>query len=240
MSKDRLTSSCGTQTDQWSFLQKLLPPDPTPGGDRFGSKLVLEGDTLIIGAPNKDFDGLTTAGRAYAFGRSAGTWQFQQIIPDPAPDSTNWFGGQIALRGDTLFVGVSERDVDGMSRKGAVYVYSRTAGVWSLAQRIVAPDDADPGGGFGQGVALDDEMAFISSWTGGGPYVFRRSSAGWEFAEKLVPSVYALGTGEEVGIDRDTVFFGAAAGGAFQTRTRFRIRSRWRHLHRAATDHGSE
>ena len=199
-------------SDQWSFLQKLLPPDPTPGGDRFGSHMALEGDTLIIGAPNKNFDSLTGAGRAYAFERAAGTWQFRQIIADPAPDSQNSFGSKLALQGDTLLIGVSNRDVDGVSRQGAVYVYSRAAGAWSLAQRIVAPD-ADPGAGFGQGVTLDGETALISSWMAGGPYVFRRSNAGWNFVEKLVPSTTAQGTGEEVGIEGNTVFLGASTGG---------------------------
>jgi hypothetical protein len=195
-------------SEGWRFVQKLVPPDSS-AGDRFGLRMALEGDTLIVAAPHKDFDGLNVPGRAYAFSRSAGSWQFQQIIPDPAPHAYNWFGSRIALRGETLLIGVPDRDVDGVSRQGAVYVYTRTAGVWSLAQRLVAPDG--DGLGFGVGVALDEEMAIIGANVGGGPYVFRRSTQGWEFAEKLEPSLYFTGTGSVIAMDGDTVFIASAS-----------------------------
>ena len=117
----------------------LPVPDPSAGAD-FGRRTAISGDTIAVSAPEDDEGGLD-AGAVYVYVRGAGTWILEQkIVPtDAVPDHE--FGWSLALDGDTLVVG-ARYDSDAAWQAGAVYVYTRAAGVWSPQAKLTAADAA--------------------------------------------------------------------------------------------------
>jgi hypothetical protein len=117
-----------------SIVQEAyLKASNTDEGDRFGSSLAMDGDTLVVSG----------GGAAYVFVRDgSGTWSQQAYL--------DGFGGWVvALEGDTLVVGASSEDssargVNGdqsdnsSENSGAAYVF-----YLSVSPKILAINQID-------------------------------------------------------------------------------------------------
>jgi len=165
------TRSNGT----WS-QQAYLKASNTEAGDNFGINLTLSGDTLAVGAYTEDsnatgVDGNQAdnsrpdSGAVYVFTRSGGTWSQQAYLK--ASNAGGLFGYNLSVSGDTLAVAAPWEDsnatgVNGNQANnsapdaGAVYVFTRTAGVWSQ-QAYLKGSNTEAGDRFGQGLALDGD-----------------------------------------------------------------------------------
>lgn len=112
-----------------------------------------------------------TNGSAYIFTRQNGTWAQQSYIKPSHVGRFDQFGTRVALSGDgdVLAVGVPLEDSPatgingdrgddeaGGSEFGAVYLYTRSEGVWSDHSYVKAPN-ADVYDEFGSVVALDGD-----------------------------------------------------------------------------------
>ncbi len=73
--------------------------------------------TIILGAP-LDNDAGGNSGSIYLFRRKAGAWAQSEKIVGSDIDADDRFGGAIALRGGTIFVGAANAN-----DAGSVYVY---------------------------------------------------------------------------------------------------------------------
>ncbi len=104
-------------------LFKLLPDDGA-ADDRFGVSVAISGATAIVGAFWHDDNGSNT-GSAYLFDITTG----QQLFKLPANDGAagDWFGGSVAISGDTAIVG-SYRDDDNSANSGSAYLFDATSG----------------------------------------------------------------------------------------------------------------
>jgi hypothetical protein len=156
------------------------------------------------------------SGAAYVFSRSAGTWSQQAYVKASNTGSNDFFGSAVALSGDgdTLAVGAQLEDgtLPGVTpgavnevtagnaavNSGAVYVFARSAGLWSQ-QAYVKATNAQGGDQFGTSVALsadgnslavgapfeDGSGAGIDSpfdefaADAGAVYVYARSAGAW-------------------------------------------------------------
>jgi hypothetical protein len=107
-----------------------------------------------------------SAGAAYIFVRTGGSWSQQAFIKATNTGKEDWFGVRLALSGDgnTLAVGApnedsaskgvgSRQDDDSAFEAGAVYVYTRTGTTWST-QAYVKASNTMPYDEFGNSVAL--------------------------------------------------------------------------------------
>src|SRR5262249_11112243 len=91
------------------------------------------------------------------------TWSQQAKLT--ATDSK--FRQSVAIQGDTAIVGAPGANIGGQSPdQGAVYVFTRSAGAWSLQQKLVA-SDGGWGNNFGCTVGLDGEQAIVGAYKGG-------------------------------------------------------------------------
>ena len=195
--------------------------------DAFGYSVALDGDRMVVGAPDDDPAGGVSTGSVYVFDRSsAGVWV--QTGPIVASDgaAADYFGSSVALDGDRMVVGADGNDTAGGVSAGSVYVFDRSsAGSWVQTGPIVASDGLG-GDYFGEHIALDGDRMVVGAindgFSRGSVYVFDRSSAGvWVQTGPIVASdgMIADTFGVSVALDGDRMVVGAdyhdtATGGA--------------------------
>jgi len=144
----------------WLIEQKLRPTDGA-NGDLFSNALSLDGDNVLIGAPERDDQGLAV-GAAYVFSRSSGVWaqRAQLHAVDGLPG--DFFGAAVALSSGVALVSSFLND-EGAEDAGAVYAYARTAaGGWQNHSKYRVADPAAEDS-FGAAVALDGGLAVIGA-----------------------------------------------------------------------------
>ncbi len=129
--------------------------------------------------------------------------------------------GHVAVSGDTAIVPADREIIDGYTRTGAVYVFTRdSADKWHQTQKLTAAADGD--GGFGLSVAIDGNTLAIGQRfipesdefldSRGGVTVYSRDVSGqWGDARKLVveadDKIYRFGNA--IAIDGNTMMVGA-------------------------------
>ncbi|MGI9106459.1 MAG: hypothetical protein ACR2G4_09440 [Pyrinomonadaceae bacterium] len=130
----------------------------------------------------------------------------------------DFFGGVVAISGETAIVGVSNDDHSGGQDTGSAYVFTRSNGVWTQQQRLQA-SDAAPGDFFGRSVSVSGETAIVGA-TGdenidgaaaGSAYVFVRNNGVWTEQQRLQASDAAFfdDFGISVAISGETAVVGA-------------------------------
>jgi hypothetical protein len=149
---------------------------------------------------------------------TGGAWieQAHNMAPDGA--ASDDFGYSVAISDDTAIVGAPSRDTGRGVNTGSAYVFTRSAGVWTL-QQILTASDGEQYDWFGFSVAISGDTAIVGAvfddtaagTNAGSAYVFTRSSGVWTEQQKLTASdgwTWA-GFGRSVAIGKDTVIVGA-------------------------------
>jgi len=110
------------KTGAWQQEAKLLASDGL-GGDSFGDRLAIAGNTILVGAdfhPNASGD---LVGSAYVYQRVNGTWkQTAEMMPSDG-QAFGEFGCSIATDGRTLVVGAGKQGVSTGPFSGEAYTY---------------------------------------------------------------------------------------------------------------------
>jgi hypothetical protein len=187
-------------------------------GDLFGAAVAVSGDTAIVGAPNVSLGVGQAQGRAFVFTRSDNEWVLEASLEPDDPIAGSLFGAAVDIDGDTAVVGALFEDEGANVRQGAVYVFTRSAGVWSQQQRLV-PDDPASNDVFGTSVAVDRDTLLVGASVGdadtadnaGAVYVFGRDGGVWAQQQKLTASDPEAGAlfGFSVALDAGTAAIGA-------------------------------
>jgi hypothetical protein len=167
--------------NDWS-QQAYVKASNTATNAQFGTAVALpkDGNTLVVGSPHENSgatgiggdQSLFTAkasGAVYVFQRSGGVWSQQAYVKASNTDAGDAFGTALSLSkdGDMLAVGAphessNARGIDGDQSNnaalssGAVYVFGRTAGIWSQ-QAYVKASNTDPDDDFGHALALSGD-----------------------------------------------------------------------------------
>jgi hypothetical protein len=192
----------------------------------FGTAVAVSGDTIAVGAPGEDssatgidgyqyLDYATKSGAVYVFTRADGTWTQKAYVkasntrpPFMGNPDGAMFGSAVALDQDTLAVGAPgersgavgvEADQADLSAPGAgaVYVFTRSSGVWSQ-QAYIKASKPRSGAGFGTALSLTGDTLVVaaegdaskaigidgsgsdtSAQLSGAVYVFQRSGGLW-------------------------------------------------------------
>jgi len=203
----------------WTEQQKLVASDGQIN-DFFGLPVAIDGDIAIISAYGDDQGG-TDAGAAYVFTRSGSTWTEQQKLVASDAESGDYFGGNLAIDGNTVIVG-SPYDGSGgvnFTGPGSVYIFTTSDGgaTWTQQQKLVA-SDGQGSDRFGQSVAVSGDRAIVGAFledpgiaNAGAAYVFTRTGSTWSEDQKLVASDASSDAsfGGGVAISGDTVAVGA-------------------------------
>ena len=182
------------QGGEWSQEAELDTPFKFNGGN-FGGAVALDGDTAVIGLPALNGSGTLLQGGVAVFVRSAGTWVYEAsfLAPDPQP-TTQRFGAAVAVSGDTMVVGAPDADEGPTMGPGAVYIFTRSAGVWTQQARLLSPQPQQHAA-FGTDLDLEGDTLLVGEpyaspaahlTSSGAARVFTRSAGVWSFDQTLL------------------------------------------------------
>ena len=153
--------------------------------------LSADGKTLAVGALYDDVSGNADQGSVTVYGRSGKSWVEEKVLVAENGSAEDWFGYSVAVSadGNTLAIGAVYADVNGNKDEGAVSVFARSGGAWSL-QKTLNISGGTAGDLFGYAVALsadgstlavgaisDDVNANVDQ---GSVSVFARTGAAWK------------------------------------------------------------
>jgi len=249
----------------WS-QQAYVKASNTNFGDSFGRSVSLSGNTLAVSAlgekscatginGNQLDNGCggtgTAAGAVYIFTRSGNVWTQEAYVKASNTRAGHSFGSEVSLDGDTLAVGAAtenscatgidgDQSSTGCPDAGAVYVYTRTAGVWTQ-QAYVKASNTNMGNVFGLGdvfgltVALHDDTLVVGArfegscatgingnqldngcYGSGAVYIFTRTNNRWSqvaYVKPLPPNApisIAREFGVNLAFDGTTVAVGSS------------------------------
>ncbi|MBL0164960.1 MAG: FG-GAP repeat protein [Xanthomonadales bacterium] len=175
-------------------ITEIQIDDPRAGltHDVFGFSTAISGDTLLIGAPRDETVAGIKDGAAYIFVRSGQSWNLQARIVANDAHEGNYFGGPVALSGDTALIGAGGNSGAG-EYSGSVYVFKRTGNSWAQQAKLI-PSDSAAYDYFGNSISLSGDTALIGRTSEsflpipkvGAAYVFVRQGSSWSQQTKLV------------------------------------------------------
>ena len=147
--------------DTWSQSQKLTTNDKDDG-DHFGASLAIEGDNIVVGAYWADSDGKHNNGVLYVFTKSGGNWNQSQKLTASDKDDSDGFGYSISIEGDNIVVTAPTEDSDEKYNNGAVYVFTKSGGIWSQSQKLTA-SDKDNDDRLGYSIAIEGDNIIVGA-----------------------------------------------------------------------------
>lgn len=191
----------------WALQQKITADlgSPTNGrnaDDEFGYDISLDGDTLVVGARQHDYDASgadsqANAGAAFVYLRTSGVWALQQKIVGSGTNGRiagDEFGGSVGVDGDKLVIGAKDQawdasGADEKSQAGAAYYLTRSGATWSHDTKYVGTgtNGRNIGDRFGTSVAIDGSSmvasAHLHDYDADGASPLGDAGAAWELAD---------------------------------------------------------
>ena len=236
-----------------AFSQRAyLKASNTNADDFLGATVVLDGDTLVVGASGEDScavgvngiqtnNGCNDAGAVYVFTRANGMWTQQAYLKASNTEPNDIFGTSVALSGDTLAVGARGENSCAVGANGdqannnclgagAVYVFTRTNGVWTQQAYVKASNTG--ANAFGSSVALSGDTLAVGAVAedscavgvngdqtnnncpvAGAVYVFTRANGMWTQQAYMKASNTDAGDafGHTIALDGNTLAVGGQA-----------------------------
>jgi len=180
----------GTTWTQQAYLKASTQTLAVPGR-LFGASVAIDGDTIVVGAP-QDSSGATTvngpednideitSGAAHVFVRRGTTWSKEAYLKPfntgGRPVGATWgdrFGDSVSVQGDTVVIGAPYEDSNALgvngdgadnsaSNSGAAYVFVRNGTTWTQEAYLKA-SNTDEGDKFGWAVTVDENTIAVTS-----------------------------------------------------------------------------
>ncbi|MCH2045806.1 MAG: FG-GAP repeat protein, partial [Saprospiraceae bacterium] len=220
--------------DNWGLI-RIIQASDAAASDRFGTSIEIDGDYIIVGAPDADPAGNSAGGKAYIYYRNEGgtdNWGQQASLTafDQALSTTPKFGDDVAINGDWAVIGAPQHDqAPGVvDNTGAIYVYQRTGTTWNFVKQII-PADVLALDKFGTAVDIDGDYIVASSPSaglaapnGGAFYIFERNLGGsnnWGLIGRRSGSTIVAddALGNDIAISGDNIIVGAHKADDFGT-----------------------
>lgn len=149
--------------------------------DSYGRGLALEGDRMLVGAPNAFAAQTYLAGKTELWQHTGTAWQSQQEWAPPLPDFSGWYGRDVAIHGDLMAVVEAGSDKSNQDRgaNAKVHVWQLMDGVWTARTVIEVA--------FAHTVAIQDDIMVVGTsnqaanqadgWPGVNSYAITRDAA---------------------------------------------------------------
>jgi hypothetical protein len=207
----------------WQELAQLTASD----GPQTFESVAIDGNTLVVGAPNETIGGNVNQGAAYVFVKPPSGWSnMTQVAKLTASDGTANadFGGSVAISGGTIVIGAIGAVRYPRHNVGAAYVFIEPQNGWSNTTEtaeLKRPHDSATGGHFGNAVATDGTTIAVgnSDYIGAGSVlVFVKPSTGWKTGMMYQALLTAhtdetsIGFGNALALSGGTLVVGAPYG----------------------------
>ena len=171
------------KTKKWVEDMKLHMTGAA-AGDNFGSSVAIDGDTIVVGAPQDDINvGSNFHGSAHVFTRGPEGWDDGvELLPLDADSAYQNYGISVDIDNGFIVIGVAY-DNDKGTNSGSAYVYELASGVWQSVGKLLPPStENDQNFGWSVAIDMDTDTIVIGAphWTAAGvgsAYVFTRSDS---------------------------------------------------------------
>jgi hypothetical protein len=199
-----------------SFIAKLVASSPAVNAYYgYAIDISADGNTALVGAYGKN----SQVGEVYIYTRSGLIWTEQQRITAPGGlQDTFGFSVSLSPDGNIAVVGATSLDSGTTTSNGAVYVFTRSAGVWTQQQKLTA-SDATNSAGLGYSVDISSDGLTIlagaeyENSATGSAYLYKYESGEWVEQRKFTASDAATGdrygTSVSLSEDGNTAIIGA-------------------------------
>lgn len=167
----------------WNETDQLMPDDD-PAPLTYGASVALSGDTAVVGAPYDDAGVAFGAGSAYVFRETDGTWTQISKLTAPNAAEASYFGGSVAIEGDTIVVGASGVSDSSMDNVGAAYIFKEINGTWQLAAQL-SPPEAGISYEFGASVAIRGNLIAVGAPINSSAFLYRKLEGTWQLTQHL-------------------------------------------------------
>jgi hypothetical protein len=150
-------------------------PSEVAADDRFGDRIAIDRQTLLVAAPGDDGpgDAAPDSGTVYVFERAPLDYTPQAELRAPSGHAGDRFGFAIAVDGDTIAVSATgddsgatgidgDPDDDTAPDSGAVWIFARLGQTWTL-QAYLKPARIAPGATFGSSLALSGDTLVVGA-----------------------------------------------------------------------------
>ena len=190
----------------WVESAKLVPSDRN-ANDRFGCRVGISGNVVVVGAFLEDEDAsggatMTDAGAAYIFELSGGVWTEKAKLVASDRAAGDRFGFGVSISGNRAIIGAYKESHNGAngnnaSEAGAAYIFESIGGIWTETAKLTA-SDAGPVNWFGYSLSIDGNKAVVGAYRksensvsaagAGAAYVYELSGGIWSETTKLLAS----------------------------------------------------
>ena len=193
-------------------------------GDAFGGSVAIDGDKLVVGAPDAKVGGNAEQGAIYVFEKPVSGWAstsaFAARLTAAGGLADDALGSAVAISGDAVIGGAPGFG----GSQSAAYVFVKPPAGWASTSNFDArltASDLMNGAGFGASVAISDDAVVVgapylsigSHSDQGAAFVFEEPAAGWSstsaFDAELTVPVGGDYFGSAVALAGRTVTVGA-------------------------------
>ena len=189
----------------WTEVAKLTASDAA-AGDQFGFSVAIQGNYVVVGAPEKDDVG-SHSGAVYVFQQTGNTWVETAKLSSTNIAQDSHFGWSVSIDGDYVAAGATGTD---KQHPGLVHIFQRDGNTWPEVTNFFTPDIGE-GDNFGSSLSLSGDYVIVgdenypAGEASGAAYIFKRNGTSWTNVAKIIASDGSPGDqfGWSVSIDRD-------------------------------------
>ncbi|MEO1444304.1 MAG: FG-GAP repeat protein, partial [Chloroflexota bacterium] len=169
-------------------------------GDRFGEAVSIDGNVIVVGAPEDD----AGDGVVFVFENVGGNWQ-EFTIPEPDNFSIFDHYAEAVAAGDDKVVLSAPGESSGM-----IYTYTRQGNSWQLVATQSPPIALASNAEFGRSLDISDNRLIVGAPFDTTAFIYDWDSASdaWVSPQQLTPSDGANFFGGDVAIDGDRAVVG--------------------------------
>ncbi len=183
------------QENQWLEQARLLPTNHSPG-DHFGESLSLDGNRLLVGAPERFTVEPFLYGSAYLFQYQEGIWIEEAELRASADYYSYGFGAAVELEDSLAIVGAPlaySISFTSSELRGRVFIFQQNASLWEQ-ESVLLPTGVDFSDRFGAAISLDNNQLLVGapeeyldqSASRGAAYIFQREQGSWQQVVRLL------------------------------------------------------
>lgn len=167
------------------FQETYFTPSDVAVNDDFGGSVSIDNDFIAAGSKAND-QVAADAGAVYMYRKVANNWVFFQKITAFDGVAEDYFGREVKVMGNQLFVSSPNNEPSGQptsTNSGAIYIYNFNGTSWVFSQKITPGVSANPDTSL---IKVSGNKMVIAS--GAGLTTYNYDGALWNFSNSFTPA----------------------------------------------------